>query len=400
MHLAIVSPFPPTITGIGQYGYHLSRALGDLGLFEKISVLAGSSSSNNLNGTDHFAPLQVEYPWQLERLDTSLKIISRLRELKPDLVWFNMGASAFGRSPLANLSGFLTPVLAQKMGFPTVVTLHELIEAADLQALKVPGGIFAQFGAKLLTRSGTYANVVCLTTQDYVDKLKTRYPNVRGIHIPIGAYRTPDLLPEEQNPELLFFTTLAPFKGLEGLLKAFSSLLEEIPSLRLSIAGATHVRFADYAARLKQQYSDLAGIRWLGEVPEDKVQDIFRKAQIIVLPYTASSGSSSVLYQAVMWGRPIVASDLAEIRSFVVESNMKVVYSKVGNTESLVQAIRFLLESASARHEQVAHNFKSIQHFRPEQTCIRYLHAFNLALELRRSEKRIVIPAQLTLEQA
>ena len=31
MHLAIVSPFPPNITGIGQYGYRVSGALARSG---------------------------------------------------------------------------------------------------------------------------------------------------------------------------------------------------------------------------------------------------------------------------------------------------------------------------------------------------------------------------------
>src|SRR3972149_5411351 len=43
MHLAIVSPYPPNITGIGQYGYYVSRLLAQSGVFHRITVLTGAS---------------------------------------------------------------------------------------------------------------------------------------------------------------------------------------------------------------------------------------------------------------------------------------------------------------------------------------------------------------------
>src|SRR5574338_1569478 len=98
MHLAIVSPFPPAITGIGQYGYHLTRARSASGAFERITVLAGSHQ----NGAhpNHLGRTQVEYCWGQGDLGARPKILSRLVHLRPDLVWFNLGASSFGRSPL------------------------------------------------------------------------------------------------------------------------------------------------------------------------------------------------------------------------------------------------------------------------------------------------------------
>ena len=74
-----------------------------------------------------------------------------MKQLNPDLIWFNLGASIFGKSPLSNLSGLLTPMSAARW-FPTVVTLHEVVELADLRALNAPGGPFASLGARLLTR--------------------------------------------------------------------------------------------------------------------------------------------------------------------------------------------------------------------------------------------------------
>ncbi|HKG54556.1 MAG TPA: glycosyltransferase [Anaerolineales bacterium] len=384
MHLVIVSPFPPSITGIGQYGYHVTRSLASSGLFSQLTILAGSTK--NGQRPNHLGLTEIDYCWQPDSLSARQTILSRLKRLNPDLIWFNLGASIFGKSPLSNLSGLFTPMSAGRR-FPTVVTLHEVIELADLRALNAPGGSLAPWGARLLTNIATQADVVCLTMQHYADWLSAR--GVNCAHIPIGAYHEPELLNETDTCELLFFTTLAPYKGLELLIEAFTELRSEFPHLRLTIAGTAHTRFPTYARELKTRFNATDGIQWLGQVSEDDVKDLFRRARIVILPYAASTGSSSVLYQAATWGRAVVASDLHEIRKITLENNLQVEFFENNSVEKLCDSIRLLLNSPSLRRSQTEHNFNSIQHLRPKATCYRYIQAFNRALEKRQSTKRI-----------
>jgi glycosyltransferase involved in cell wall biosynthesis len=388
MHLAIVSPFPPSITGVGQYGYHITRGLANSGLFGRVTVLAGAD--NGSEHPNHLGLTEVEYCWRPDQWNARGVILSRLQDLRPDLVWFNLRVSGFGNSPWLNLAGLLTPMSAKRMGLPTVVTLHELIELTDLRALNAPGGLLAPWGARLLTHITTQADVVCLTMQRYADWLSAR--RVDCVHIPIGAYHEPAFLEESETPELLFFGMLAPFKGLELLLEAFTALRAEYPALRLTIAGAEHPRFPEYARQVKTRFEAIPGVQWLGRIDEEYVTDLFRRAQIVVLPYAASTGSSSVLYQAATWGRPIVASDLAEVRALTGENDLQVEFFQNNKVDSLDNALRSLLASPARRHAQARHNFESIQRARPEETCRRYLEAFNRALEKHRSPKRILIP--------
>ena len=78
----------------------------------------------------------------------------------------------------------------------------------------------------------------------------------------------------------MFFTTLAPFKGLELLLEAFQALHMEFPQLRLTIAGTEHTRFPNYARDLRARFNGISGVQWLGQVLEDDVKDLFRRALI------------------------------------------------------------------------------------------------------------------------
>jgi hypothetical protein len=172
MHLVIVSPFPPAITGIGQYGYHITRGLAASGVFTRITVLAGSHLEGQI--PNHLGLTEIEYCWVPGELNARQAILSRVERLNPDLVWFNAGASMFGKSPWVNLSGLLAPMFVQRMRIPTVVTIHELAELTDLRALNAPGGIFAKAGARLLTRITSQADLVCLTMKNYADWLSKR----------------------------------------------------------------------------------------------------------------------------------------------------------------------------------------------------------------------------------
>jgi glycosyltransferase involved in cell wall biosynthesis len=390
MHLTIVSPFPPAITGIGQYGYHITRALANSGSFSHITVLAGSDI--NTERPNHLSPTEIEYCWAPGQFDAWQSILSRIKQLNPDLVWFNLRMGMFGESTWLSTSNLITPMLVRKMGFPTVVTLHEMMELSDLRTLKAPGGILAPLGASLITNIVTQADVVCLTMKKHLDWFAKKRPRVDCINIPLGAYHEPVLLDEHHKTELLMFNMLAPFKGAELLLEVFPSLKLEYPDLELTIAGREHPRFPGYVQSIKKRFNGMKGIKWLGQIAEENVIDLFRSTQVVVLPYKATTGASSVLFQAAAYGRPVVASNLSELRALAQESNIQVELFENDNAESLRNAIRALLNSPSRRLAQAENNFRSAQNMRLDITCHLYLRAFNRALEKRQSQKRISIP--------
>ena len=204
--------------------------------------------------------------------------------------------------------------------------------------------------------------------------------------------------PESAAPELLFFTTLAPFKGLDTLVEAYRRLLPSFPSLRLTVAGSEHPRFPGYLESVRHAYANLPGITWRGEVPDAQVRDLFARAMLVVLPYRASTGASSVFLQAAAWGRPVVASDLLDMRGMARDCGLSLELFETGNVPQLANALQTLLQDAPRRQAMVAHNFRAIQRMRPEDTCRLYLQAFNMALETRQHPQRLRIPSAFPLE--
>ena len=132
-----------------------------------------------------------------------------------------------------------------------------------------------------------------------------------------------------QSGAVVFLPSLAPYKGLEILLEAYRSLLPLYPCLTIDhrrhrTSSLSRVR----RVACGMSIGSLPGVSWPGQVPEEQVQALFSRAQIVVLPYTASTGSSSVMYQSAMWGRAMVASDLPEIRSVADESGLEIEFFK------------------------------------------------------------------------
>lgn len=380
IHLAIVTPFPPVSSSIGQYGYYLSNALARTGRFAQITLLAQISS--DAQQADSKLPFRIERLWHLNRFDACLKISNRLKQLKPDLIWYNLGISVFGQSLLSNVAGLLSPAISKIAGIPTVITLHELIAQADLRTLHVPGRQLTRWGAtSLIHYICTQADLVCVTLRRHAEYLSQNNSNMQVMHIPHGTFTSPTILTNSSNLEILFFGYIAPFKGLELLLKVFTDLCLRNSSLSLTIAGGEHPRFPGNFQHIRRSCEENPAIRWLGYVPENELHQVFARAAVVVLPSTATTGSSSVLYRAAAWGRPIVASNLPELRATAEEEGLWVEFFPSGDDLGLGTALERLLMDSERRTTQAHHNYHITKdHLTLDHTCQAYLRAFELAL--------------------
>jgi glycosyltransferase involved in cell wall biosynthesis len=365
--------------------------------FGRVTILTEAAEDPSAVRTQ--AQTTVERIWCRGRLDTGLKIGARLAALDPDVAWFNLGVSMFGRSPLANLSGLLGPLAARCLRIPSVVTMHEAIEEADFEALGLRDGAGTALGAKLLTVLMLQGDVTCVTLGCHARRVRESHPGRVILHIPHGAFDPPERLPEGAELELLHFGSQAPFKGLELLLHVFQDVRMAYPEIQLTVAGAPHPRFPGYLERLRRRFRDQRGIRWMGTVPVPDVEAVFGRASVVVLPQTATTGSSSVLCRAATWGRPVVASDLPELRATAQESGFEVTFFPAGDADGLREALLEVLGDPERREAQVRHNLAAVGSARLEATCRQYVEAFNTALASRDPAAGIV-PVPSCVEEA
>jgi glycosyltransferase involved in cell wall biosynthesis len=119
-------------------------------------------------------------------------------------------------------------------------------------------------------------------------------------HLTVGRddSKLPPELDGTDGPVVLFFGLLRPYKGIDVLLEAFRSVegaslwiagMPRMPLEPLRAAAGPNVRFVP---------------RFVGD---DEIPALFRRADIVVLPYRQID-QSGVLYTALAFGKPMVLS--------------------------------------------------------------------------------------------
>jgi glycosyltransferase involved in cell wall biosynthesis len=143
---------------------------------------------------------------------------------------------------------------------------------------------------------------------------------------------------------LLMFGRIFAYKGLEQLIRAESKLqVERLPDLRFVIAG----RGDDpWALRHLMRCQDRYDIR--NRFIEDReVAQLFLDADVVVLPYTEAS-QSGVLNLAAAFGKPVIVTDVGELRATVEDSRIGLVIQP-NDPDQLAAAIARLHSSPQLR---------------------------------------------------
>lgn len=100
-------------------------------------------------------------------------------------------------------------------------------------------------------------------------------------------------------------------KGVDVLLAAFADFVRNYPGWKLQIAGD---------GPLLQKYRDEAdelgladSVEWLGQVPQDRLVDLYRSARIFVLS-SLTEGFPKVILESMACGTPVVTTDVGSCR--------------------------------------------------------------------------------------
>ena len=127
---------------------------------------------------------------------------------------------------------------------------------------------------------------------------------------------------------LLFFGNIAPYKGLEYLISAFSALLSQDPSYRLIIVGRPKGS-ENYWTQIQQAIAR-SGIRdriiqRIEYIPDELTELYFKAADVLVLPY-AHIFQSGVLFLAYSFGLPAIAADVGTLKEEIVEGETGLIF--------------------------------------------------------------------------
>lgn len=127
---------------------------------------------------------------------------------------------------------------------------------------------------------------------------------------------------------ILFFGNIAPYKGLEYLIAAFSALSEKDRSYRLLIVGRPKGQQNYWNEIRRTIVNSNIGDRVIEKieyVPDEETELYFKAADALILPY-AHVFQSGVLFLGYNFGLPAIAADVASLKNEIVEDKTGLVF--------------------------------------------------------------------------
>ena len=377
MKICLVTTFPPSTGGLSEYGFHIAQEL-QRNPFLNLTVLADELSGSH-DEPDGFAVLRC---WSFDDPKTAYRLIRTIKSLKPDVVWFNLLFSTFGRNPFVAFGGLMSPLLSRLGGWYTHVTLHHLMDTVELKDVGVRHERVYRFAGAVATRMLLLSNSVSVLMPGYRKILNDKYGrdnvHLRAHGLLARRPEFPDFSRRGTPHRILAFGKWGTYKRLELMIEAFRLLSPKLPDAKLVIAGGDHPQAAGYVESVKKENADNPQIEFRGYVPEDELADLFQSSTVAVMPYSSSTGCSGVAHLACAFSVPIVSADLQDFRQMAQSEELAIDFYPPGDAEGLADCLYRLLTDSEKQYAMATQNFSAALRMTMPNVVQKYLRHFEL----------------------
>ncbi len=176
---------------------------------------------------------------------------------------------------------------------------------------------------------------------------------------------------------ILFVSRLMLQKGVGTLIKTINILKErKIDNFKLTIVGEGHLKSMMFA--LIDEYNLKEKVSFLGWKDLEELPDIYRSADIFILP-SVMEGMSSVVLQAMASGLPIVASRVKGFEE-ILEENINGLFAECGNENDFADQLEKLIKSPELREKMSKNSIKKSKQFSWETIARQYLELYEKSL--------------------
>ncbi|MCG0144454.1 MULTISPECIES: glycosyltransferase [Phocaeicola] len=334
--MKIIHYIPSIDRSSGGTTAYMQLLANELGKLVELHIVSHVSNSpvNIGNCQIHYIPTFKQY----RKMKRQWQIL--LNEIKPDIVHINccwMPECA------------LIQKWSQESNYKTVLTPHGMLEPWIIKrhywTKKVPALLLYQKQAVVK------ANYLHATAQSEKENLlKLNYNNkieiiANGIEVKNIALKTS----WNRKKEILFLSRIHIKKGINFLIEATANLKTELQGYTINIAGEGE---ESYINELKQLASKLGVenlIHFIGGVYGDKKWELFKKADLFVLP-THSENFGIVVAEALACGTPVITTQGTPWQE--LESYHCGWWTEIG-TEATTKALKEFLQCTETQLEQM-----------------------------------------------
>lgn len=336
-------------------------------LMTKPSGYSGPEHFTESNLTIHFLP---QYP-RFERLRnyvTYQKIVNRtLSQIRPDLIHAqDAGADA---------------LVAQRSGFPTVVTVHGIRWEDGKHASSWSQRMRVYYDSVITEQAVMRHARYVIAISPYVARY---FKDV--VRSDVQLFDVPNAIDEDfftPNERayvqiILFAGRVIPRKRVMDLVQAFFQVLDQAPSARLRIAGevSTEPEYAESIRRWVHEKQLDEKVVFLGPLSEEVIRWEFSQCTMLVLP-SAQETAPMVIAQAMAAAKPVIATRVGGVAEMVGEDSSRGVLVNVGDVPGLANAITRVLQNPEEQ-QRMGENGRTFarQNFLPERVARKTIDAY------------------------
>lgn len=188
---------------------------------------------------------------------------------------------------------------------------------------------------------------------------------------------TPGKSEDKSESEILFVGRIEPRKGLQFLIDALPLIKEEIPEVRLTVAGGGYKEL-----KLNIPIDVKNRVRFLGFVAPKDLPEIFRKATVFMSPAVSGESFGIVLIEAMASGTPVIASDIPGYRC-VIQDGENGLLAPPGNPEGIAREIVRVFKNEELKGSLVENGFKTANRYsweRVSEEVLKYYYEINPSL--------------------
>jgi glycosyltransferase involved in cell wall biosynthesis len=259
-------------------------------------------------------------------------LVRQIRAFNPDVIHLQLGQFWFNLLAL--------PLLSR---FPLVLTVHDSqIHVGDAATGKTPQWVYdracyqarerivhaPQVKESLVKRLGIPADTVHVTPYAIVGEVDAA--------IAQGVY---------EEPLILFFGRIWPYKGLEYLIRAEPLITAKLSQTKIAIAGEGE-NFERYRRMMVNPEHFVIHNEFISD---EKKTELFCRASVVVLPYIEAS-QSHIISIAYRFGKPVVATMVGGLPEMVDDGKTGFLVPP-GDVDALAGAIVRLMQNDEMRRK-------------------------------------------------
>jgi len=385
MKLGIVTSYPPSKVTLNEYAFHLVKNFREHAQVKEIILFTDVEQENaDTSFEANGCKITIVQCWKFNSCKNVFSIRKAIKKINPDCVLYNLQFMKFGDKKIAAALGLFSPWMTKLMKIPTIVLLHNIMEAVDLDSAGFTQNKWKAKGYNLIGRFLTSvilkADKVALTISKYIETLKTNYKAENLVLIPHGTFE----LPAEPSYELpdgplkvMTFGKFGTYKKVEPLIEAIESIRDRVETdLEIVIAGTDNPNTPGYLESVRLKYQHVPNLTFTGYVEEEDVPKIFSESAMVVFPYTSTTGSSGVLHQAGSYGKAVVMPNIGDLGILVREEGYDGAFFEPESTESMASAIFNLVIDENYRNHIAEQNYKAATALPMSEITGRYLQEF------------------------